>query len=784
MADDKIRLEIDVDAKKAQSEIDAFGKNSAKIVSSAEKDFKSFGSSAKNSFSSVATAFASVTAGLLAFKKAIGEATESEKAIRSLSFAIAGTGEFSKEAIEGLQGFAESLSDLTGIDDDVVVSQLALAKSFGISNDQAKELVKAAANLSAVTGQDLESSVRQLGGTFDGTLGKIANLGPEFRNLTQEQIENGAAIDLLNKKYPDAAKSLGDSFEGSLNRLTNQFNDAFKVIGQEILGDPTIRNSIDQIGKSFASLAPIISSVTKAIITGFKVIVTGASSVAGVFTGVFADLADSVGLDQIASGLRNVSIATLEVATNLGDFSTATDSAKDSASALDKTLQTVSKNAEGFGNKASKSAIKAAEAFKKAQEDAQRFINDLILKTGSSVEIAGKKAGEAFAKVDDLVNKGLITEQQAQEARLAIVSEVNEKIVEDSDKTIKKILEAEEKANAEREKFTTLATTAGQSAIAGGDAQAQKKNVGSVVTSVASAFGPIFGGIASFASSIASLTKEQAKEFIKGFVEAIPEFVIALVENIPELIQGFIEALAKPELWQRVAVAFVRAAAFAILGPFANIIANALSKFGPEILAKIQSGFSDFFSRLSSSLSSAFEQIGPRIFEGIRGIGQIISNSITRPFTFVFNPLLKAIEPLTNAINALKENVDKIGGLGGKGGGSGIIAETAERIGSAIGLAKGGIVPMYAAAGAFVPRGTDTVPAMLTPGELVVPRDMVGQLGGYLDKQDSSKSDAILMAILQAVQEPMTVNAEAVVNQQAFADIILQLSRRNSRLSA
>lgn len=62
------------------------------------------------------------------------------------------------------------------------------------------------------------------------------------------------------------------------------------------------------------------------------------------------------------------------------------------------------------------------------------------------------------------------------------------------------------------------------------------------------------------------------------------------------------------------------------------------------------------------------------------------------------------------------------------GGGSafsqvqGIIQQTAR------GYAKGGIVkPVYAQAG-FIPRGTDTVPAMLTPGEMVLPTDITSRL--------------------------------------------------------
>jgi hypothetical protein len=43
-------------------------------------------------------------------------------------------------------------------------------------------------------------------------------------------------------------------------------------------------------------------------------------------------------------------------------------------------------------------------------------------------------------------------------------------------------------------------------------------------------------------------------------------------------------------------------------------------------------------------------------------------------------------------------------------------------------FSRGGVV--YAAGGMFTPRGTDTVPAMLTPGEMVIPRDATQSILG------------------------------------------------------
>jgi hypothetical protein len=54
-----------------------------------------------------------------------------------------------------------------------------------------------------------------------------------------------------------------------------------------------------------------------------------------------------------------------------------------------------------------------------------------------------------------------------------------------------------------------------------------------------------------------------------------------------------------------------------------------------------------------------------------------------------------------------------------------------EVIATKLGLAKGGFVPKYFGAGGFA-NGTDTVPAMLTPGEFVVRKNVADQYGAFL----------------------------------------------------
>lgn len=85
------------------------------------------------------------------------------------------------------------------------------------------------------------------------------------------------------------------------------------------------------------------------------------------------------------------------------------------------------------------------------------------------------------------------------------------------------------------------------------------------------------------------------------------------------------------------------------------------------------------------------------------------------------------------------------------------------KAGAASWMSNGGIVkPLYAADGAFVPRGTDTVPAMLTPGEIVLnkaqQKNLVGHMRGgvtvnitgtFLDQKSAEKIGNLIIQKLR-----------------------------------
>ena len=182
MADATAELEILVQIKAAIANLDTL-KLEAKKAAAAAKEvsggFQNFADGASKAFGQLKVA-AAAALGVIAgravvnfLEESVTAAAASEAAFATLGKQLELTGEGGAAALAGMQGFASEMQNTTKYGDDLVISQLAVAKSFGISNSEAKSLVKAAAELAAATGQSLDSAVQALGKSLSGVTGKL-----------------------------------------------------------------------------------------------------------------------------------------------------------------------------------------------------------------------------------------------------------------------------------------------------------------------------------------------------------------------------------------------------------------------------------------------------------------------------------------------------------------------------------------------------------------------------------------------------------------------------------
>jgi hypothetical protein len=786
MAENDVTIQINVDAKDAQAAIDDFGRQSTRALSNTEKQSNNFFNTFKAGALRLAGPIGAVVGGFLSIQKGINEAVEDAKLTRQIEASLLAVGDASSDTVQGILDFADAIKDATGVSDDLVKSTFITAQNFGISTDKAKELTVAAIDLAAATGTDVESAVRLLGGTFDGTVGKLANYGEEFRNLTKEQLEAGDAIDIVSKKFGGSASKDLDTFGGRLGQLSNSFGDFLKAIGKTVTESPAVQDALKFTAEGIDGVTEALQRQKQESTIGVTITQIGAS---------YSDTSEKVRLlKQELQAFQDINIGGQSKAVADG-FAGIVEQAQGASSATADFVTRLSSLPKAKAPEELAKTGKALEEAKKKAEEAAKAFKQLESKVGStsSDEITKIKARYEQERREVESFSAKYVEYRTQAAQLIVNLEKNK-----ADEVYKYNLEQSQKLNDEirknaeqqksflqsvfdnpfgnfAEKFNlqiiravefaksgidlgspfkegevAASITGGLTAALQGEAGA-KKALAQVAEGIGQSFGiPGLGAI----TELLSRGPEETEKFIRSFVEALPVLIEAIVKAIPVLVETLIDVLLFEGGLERIIGALIRAT--------------------PRIAISLAVAFRD-------AIVNGAEAIG-------NAIGQFFSdalNSIFEPIQDLFKPLEDALNFVGDLINQLFQPiVDLIdavaGAFGGKGGGRGLVAETFDRW-----FSKGGLV--YAADGFFQPRGTDTVPAMLTPGELVVPRDMVGELGAFLNGQRSEApgSDAaMLSAIYSAVSGPIVVKAEAKVNQQAFADIILQLNRQNARLTA
>lgn len=838
-----IRIPID-ELKKALGEAE---KATEKSVSGMEESF--------NKLKGAIAAAIAVFAGAKFLDVAIKAAGEADQAVQRLNVALATTGEFSKQASQDIQDYATELEDLTGISDEAVLGAFSLAKSFGLTNAEAKDLTTTAVNLSALTGDDLDSSVRQLAATYSGAIGKLGKFGSELKNLTDVQLKSGDAIKILNERLQDTASNLSQTFEGSVKKLGTQFNNLFENFGKSITQNKVVVESINSIAKIFNELSKditnngpaitdAVSKIAKVIVDLIPVTVAGLSAFNTLF-GQFAEGITKIALlvltqlQSVASafalpGVKNDKLEalnqTIEETAAFGDKLTV-GFAKSGAAIdlLGVQAAKLSDHIDGISDSA-KAATKDVNNFGTAADkfaaDVKKLNEDIAGNTGNAIEKEATKAGLLLQRISDLEILGALESKKAYELRLKVINDFNDKATKEFQDAAEKRAKAEEHfqntideaqknakaasselranpfSNPKDENLLTTAESFGSRA-AGVFADALKGKQGALnlVEKAADAIIPGAGEIV----GLLSQGKDVVKEQIKSFADALPDIIITVTEALPEAIVTLLEKVLTAEFITKLAVALAKIIPTIVIGLVKGLL-QGLATFASEIGGQIADGFiapvSEFFSGLGdsfanifsglgdifsgvfsgigSSFTNIFANAGASISEGIRSAFQAYINVFANIGNFIVEGFTRAKDILFQPINVLIDFLDKFK-FPDIGGGAG------DFLGK-IGLAEGGIVPKYAADGLFTPRGTDTVPAMLTPGELVVPRDTTAQLAGFLKDQNSGGSsgnnDALLAQILDAVSKPMTVQSSVDFNQSTLADIMLQLSRNNARTAA
>lgn len=167
-----------------------------------------------------------------------------EKAEKALQKAADNNPYLNGESVRKLKNYASELQSVSNYGDEGTIDIMARLASTGRSEAEIMKIIGAAADYAAATHTDLASAAQTLNATYSGMSGTLGRQVGEIKDLTEEQLKNGDAIDLIAKKYKGFAAEAADSS----TQAKNAFGDFMESIGR--IANPAFEG-ISRIAKSF-----------------------------------------------------------------------------------------------------------------------------------------------------------------------------------------------------------------------------------------------------------------------------------------------------------------------------------------------------------------------------------------------------------------------------------------------------------------------------------------------------------------------------------------------------
>lgn len=235
------------DVKKASDNL----KQKQQALKQAKESLKEFGLEAKRTgvqllemYENVTVIIAgltALTAGITNFvKSSVDSFSRQELAIAKLKNGLSSLGK--EGALVKLTAQAEQLQKTTIYSDEDIINAQSFLAIQGRLPDEIEKVIRAAIELSSVTGEDLYESVRKLDATYEGNIGRLGKLDEGFKKLSDEELRNGGAVDLVLQKYTGLGDAIGNTLTGKVKRFENAWDDLKESLGEGVVN--TITNQM------------------------------------------------------------------------------------------------------------------------------------------------------------------------------------------------------------------------------------------------------------------------------------------------------------------------------------------------------------------------------------------------------------------------------------------------------------------------------------------------------------------------------------------------------------
>lgn len=740
----QIPIEFLAQFDKSQKELAKFASQTDKSVSGIEKRFSTLTTVVGAVFGAaiIKKGFDATISGL---KSVITEGAKYETEVTRLGQSLRITNEFSQQAVNRFIALGDEIERTTIFTGGQIAEQVALAKTYSLTNKETESLVKASVALAGATGKDLNTATTLLANSYSGQAGQLRKLVPEVANLTEEQLLSGAAIDIIAKKFANFAGAELNTFNGQIIRSAQNLENIQEAAGRAITEDGGIRQILKEYNAALVSFTELINENRAEIGEFISVVLNGFFTIGKVTSEVFRvfelgfrtiGLAGQAIIDtfKTAASAGEIVIKLLKgdfagaakiMANNFKETAAAANSIGDASTRYDKFGAAVDRVQERVADASAetkalqKSTNDLGKEFDSSADASKRFGQKLkgefetlqkqIEETGAiPLETLSKKLESQIRLVNKALSLGVTNEKTAVDIigklRLKYEYEVGEERKRLADEEKKRYEELAAKlreitqnplkvlvGNNDRGNRAGLSENQQRGVAAGGGAlttilggaEGAKKLIGNVGTALGFAIAGPAGEVLGPILEQLSAGPEQVKAQIRAFAQAIPDLIQAIIESIPVVIEEL--ANQAPLIIER-------------LTDKAPEIIEALIEKAPSVMVALAKSA----PKVTFALVSAMPKVIAKLLEGVprfierlvSGAGQFVARILEGAVMFV----AKILEGAANFIGAI------INGAGR------FIEELVKGIGKALsGLGGGGI-------GGIIGGGSGGLGGLLTGG--------------------------------------------------------------------
>jgi hypothetical protein len=347
------------------------------------------------------------------FKSAADEALGEEEALRRLQFAVEATGgSFAREK-ESIVAFANEQQALTRFSDTQAFE--ALGRLTRVTGDvgQAMQATRLAFGLASASGKDFNTVIEQLAPILQGDASRLRELKKEFGAFLGDADTAQEVLDALSQRFVGAAES-ESGFARQLASLRNRLGDFKEVIGAAVL--PVFRGFLEAVlsgAQFFEILGTVIANFAAKAVVHLEGL--GAKT-AAVFRGQFERLPE-------ISQETAAKLAAIEEAS----AAQAAEVQRRYSQEKQKLVQQEVELKASANQKSIEQARKEADEKKRQAQDAHDKLVQLeaerLENEGRGLEarllLINQEKEQRFRQFEELRAKGLITEDELLQARLA-----------------------------------------------------------------------------------------------------------------------------------------------------------------------------------------------------------------------------------------------------------------------------------------------------------------------------------------------------------------------------